>query len=44
MPDFAICQSGFAAKGITNGKQMCEILLQEFEVAVRFYLSKVVTL
>ena len=34
MPDFAVCKSGFASNGITNGKEMCAQLLEEFEVAV----------
>ena len=34
MPDFAVCKSGFASNGITNGKEMCAQLLEDFEVAV----------
>ena len=36
MPDFAICKSGFAKKGIFTGKEMCHAMLKEFHVAVRF--------
>ena len=35
MPDFAVCKNGLASKGITNGKAMCNLLLEEFAVAVR---------
>ena len=38
MPDFAVCKSGFASNGITNGKEMCAQLLEEFEVAVSVYI------
>ena len=36
MPDFAVCKDGLAKKGITNGKEMCNLLLEEFAVAVSF--------
>ena len=40
MPDFAVCKSGFASNGITNGKDMCAQLLEEFEVAVSIHFIK----
>ena len=44
MPDFAVCKSGFASNGITNGKDMCAQLLEEFEVAVSIDYIKIFTI
>lgn len=38
MPDFEICRPALAArKGVQNGKEMCQLMLQDFQVAVRHY-------
>ena len=38
MPDFDICRQGFAKNGIVNGKDMCQAMLKEVQVAVSITL------
>ena len=35
MPDFQVCRASMSKRGIYNGKQMCEAILKEHQVAVR---------
>ena len=35
MPDFEVCRVSMSKQGILNGKQMCEAILKEHQVAVR---------
>ena len=37
MPDFEVCRSALAARGITTGREMVEAILQEADVAVSRY-------
>jgi hypothetical protein len=39
MPDFEICRESFAKRGIHTGKQMCEVILKEAQVAVSSVIS-----
>ena len=34
MPDFEVCRPKFAEEGIVTGKQMCDAILKECQVAV----------
>ena len=34
MPDFEVCRASMSKRGILNGKQMCEAILKEHQVAV----------
>ena len=34
MPDFEVCRVSMSKRGILNGKQMCEAILKEHQVAV----------
>ena len=38
MPDFEVCRVSMSKRGILNGKQMCEAILKEHQVAVRNFL------
>lgn len=39
MPDFEICRQALASrKGLHNGKEMCSLILQDFNVAVKAYI------
>ena len=41
MPDFEVCRVSMSKRGILNGKQMCEAILKEHQVAVsNFYTVK----
>ena len=41
MPDFEVCRASMSKRGILNGKQMCEAILKEHQVAVsNFYIIR----
>ena len=41
MPDFEVCRSALAARGITTGREMVEAILQEADVAVSQVLDNI---